>query len=188
MLNIVVASTNPVKLQAALAGLRRMFPAETFAARGLAVPSGVDPQPMSDAETLQGALNRSAGAWSAAPEADYWVGIEGGCQASQAELAVFAWAVVRSRDRLGKGRTGEFFLPPAVADLVRSGTELGEADDLVFGRTNSKQANFIPRSLGEGARITARNNNIPGMSQRHTGRSLRPWRFKAVLAQVSHYA
>jgi non-canonical (house-cleaning) NTP pyrophosphatase len=43
--------------------------------------------------------------------------------------------------RLGQARSGTFLLPPAVADLVRQGVELGEADDRVFGRQNSKQAN-----------------------------------------------
>ena len=42
---------------------------------------------------------------------------------------------------MGKGRTGAFFLPESVANLVRHGKELGEADDIVFGRSNSKQAN-----------------------------------------------
>lgn len=151
---IVVASTNPVKIEAALAGFRRMFPAEPFTARGVSVSSGVSHQPFSDVETLQGALNRAAAAQSAAPEADYWVGIEGGCEvvpqapgapprggAGGDELAVFAWIVVRSRDRVGRGRTGVFFLPEAVAQWVRAGKELGEADDLVFGRLNSKQDN-----------------------------------------------
>jgi non-canonical (house-cleaning) NTP pyrophosphatase len=54
-------------------------------------------------------------------------------------MIAFAWVVVRSRQLLGKGRTGAFFLPRAVADLVRAGKELGEADDLVFNRSNSKQ-------------------------------------------------
>jgi inosine/xanthosine triphosphatase len=138
---IVVASTNPVKIRAALEGFRRMFPDQAFEARGVAVPSGVSHQPLSDLETLQGALNRSAAAQAADPAADFWVGIEGGCEVMDDELAVFAWAVVRSRDRLGKGRTGLFFLPEAVAQLVRAGQELGEADDIVFNRTNSKQGN-----------------------------------------------
>jgi non-canonical (house-cleaning) NTP pyrophosphatase len=47
--------------------------------------------------------------------------------------------VVLSKDRVGKGRTGTFFLPEAVARLIRLGKELGEADDLVFNRLNSKQ-------------------------------------------------
>jgi len=51
------------------------------------------------------------------------------------------WVVVRSGDRVGKARTGTFFLPAPVADLVRQGKELGEADDIIFGRSNSKQEN-----------------------------------------------
>jgi len=140
-MRIIVASTNPVKLQAALNGFRRMFPECAFEARGLAVSSGVGRQPLTDAETLRGALNRAAHAQAAAPEADYWVGIEGGCEDLEGELACFAWVVVRSRSLTGKGRTGLFFLPEAVARLVRQGIELGEADDRVFGRSNSKQQN-----------------------------------------------
>ncbi len=41
----------------------------------------------------------------------------------------------------GKARTGAFMLPQEVANLVRSGIELGHADDQVFGRSNSKQTN-----------------------------------------------
>jgi non-canonical (house-cleaning) NTP pyrophosphatase len=49
--------------------------------------------------------------------------------------------VVLDRERQSKGRSGEFFLPEKVAALVREGVELGEADDRVFGRSNSKQKN-----------------------------------------------
>jgi inosine/xanthosine triphosphatase len=141
MPRIVVASRNPVKIQAALNGFQRMFPNQAFEAQSVLVPSGVSHQPFSDDETLQGALNRANGALEREPEADYWVGIEGGCEMFNDELSVFAWIVVRSRDRIGKGRTGMFFLPEAVARLVRAGRELGEADDIVFNRTNSKQDN-----------------------------------------------
>ncbi len=140
-MNIVVASTNPVKIQAARAGFARLFPGQVSAAEGVAVESGVSAQPMSDAETLQGALNRARQAQRARPQADYWVGIEGGCELLGGELAVFAWVVVCAPDRVGRGRTGLFFLPEAVARLVRGGMELGAADDLVFNRSNSKQQN-----------------------------------------------
>jgi inosine/xanthosine triphosphatase len=96
---------------------------------------------MSEEETLLGAQNRAAGARSLVPEADFWVGIEGGVQDHQGEMAAFAWVVVTAREAAGKSRTGTFFLPPRVAELIRGGKELGEADDLVFGRTNSKQEN-----------------------------------------------
>jgi inosine/xanthosine triphosphatase len=138
---IVVASQNPVKLQAALTGFERMFPGENFRIRGLEVPSGVSRQPLTDEETLQGALNRASRACQADPAADFWVGIEGGVEARGDELAAFAWVVVQSTTQVGKGRTGTFFLPPPVANLVRQGVELGEADDIVFQRNNSKQEN-----------------------------------------------
>jgi inosine/xanthosine triphosphatase len=139
MATLVVASTNPVKMQAAVNGFRRMFPAMNLNVIAVAVASDVRAQPLSDAETLMGALQRVHNAAALTPDADYWIGIEGGIEDMGADMLAFAWVVVRSRGLVGKGRTGTFFLPPVVADLVRAGKELGEADDLVFNRSNSKQ-------------------------------------------------
>lgn len=139
MIRIVVASKNPVKLNAALEGFRQVFSDEIFEIDGVSVASGVADQPMSNAETLNGALNRTRAAQSTEPDADYWVGIEGGVQDSGDALEAFAWVVVVDRSgRVGKGRTGAYFLPDETARLVRSGVELGHADDQVFGRSNSK--------------------------------------------------
>jgi inosine/xanthosine triphosphatase len=138
---IIVASKNPVKIQAALNGFEKMFPEETFQAEGVSAPSGVSDQPMTDTETLQGALNRAQNAQASAASGDYWVGIEGGCDEQQGDMQAFAWVVVLSRERIGKARTGTFMLPTEVARLVREGVELGEADDRVFKRSNSKQGN-----------------------------------------------
>ena len=140
MKTIIIASSNPVKARAALNGFRRMFPAEPFEILPRPAPSGVSDQPMTSAETLLGALNRAAAARAAHPGADFWVGIEGGVE-EDGGLAAFAWVAVLSPSGSGKARTGTFFLPPAVAHLVRQGIELGEADDIVFGATNSKQQN-----------------------------------------------
>jgi inosine/xanthosine triphosphatase len=141
MITLVIASTNPVKIQAAVNGFQRLFSGSELNVIAVAVPSDVVHQPMSDEETLRGALNRSANAQAAHPHADYWIGIEGGIQPIGQEMTAFAWIVVRSQEMIGKGRTGTFFLPPAVTELIRQGKELGEADDIVFGRTNSKQEN-----------------------------------------------
>lgn len=140
-MNITVASLNPVKIECARRGFERMFPGAAFEITGVNVPSGVSVQPIGSEETLQGALNRARNARELQPEADYWVGVEGGVENVGREMAVFAWVVVLSKTQCGKGRTGTFFLPQAVAELVRQGMELGEADDRVFGRVNSKQAN-----------------------------------------------
>jgi inosine/xanthosine triphosphatase len=138
---IVVASANPVKIAAALDGFRRMFPQDEFTAQGISVASGVSAQPMTDAETLQGARNRAANAREQIPDADYWIGLEGGVQDLNGEMECFAWMFVSDGTRTGKARTATFALPSEIARLVRQGMELGHADDLVFGRANSKQQN-----------------------------------------------
>jgi inosine/xanthosine triphosphatase len=141
MKTIVVASRNPVKIQAALDGFQAMFRDEEFQAAPVSVPSNVSDQPMTSFETLAGARQRAENALLAHPEGDYWIGIEGGVEEMDEQLTGFAWVVVRTPQRVGQGRTATFFIPHQVADLVRLGKELGEADDLVFGRTNSKQEN-----------------------------------------------
>lgn len=141
MLKLVVASHNPVKLQCVREGFARMFPGQSMRVVPVGVPSGVSRQPVSDAETLQGALNRAQLARQAEPDGDYWFGIEGGVEELDGGLAAFAWVVVLSSGQCGQARSAAFFLPPRVAELVRQGVELGEADDIVFGRENSKQAN-----------------------------------------------
>ena len=142
MQKIIIASKNPVKINAALDGFKQMFPDEAFEVEGVSVASGVSDQPMSNAQTLQGARQRVEGAYTACPHGDFWVGIEGGVEEKENEMEAFAWIVVKSKDgQIGRGRTAIFFLPPRVARLVKQGKELGEADDIVFGRTNSKQDN-----------------------------------------------
>ena len=188
ILRVVVASTNPVKVQAVANGFGRMFPDKDSHVSTVTVPSGVRHQPLSDQEALEGALTRAQNAAASKPDADYWIGIEGGVEEVGADMVASAWVVVLSASRsatlcnpaakrsgpglstptslhlvqndglrrritsslrdsiwsarlVGKGRTGAFFLPPAVADLIRQGKELGEADDIVFGRFNSKQEN-----------------------------------------------
>lgn len=141
MPRIVIASHNPVKIQAALQGFQRMFPDMEFSIDPLTVPSGVSAQPANDDETLQGATNRALQARLSQPQADYWVGIEGGIDQHLDGLTAFAWVVIFDQERVGKARTVTFFLPEAVSRLVKQGMELGEADDIVFARTNSKQAN-----------------------------------------------
>ncbi len=144
MSKIVVASTNPVKMAATQRGFHRMFSADilhdSFHFESVHVPSGVRDQPRSNAETLRGAMQRTQAASERVPDAAYWVGIEGGVETDLHGVGAFAWIVIRSPAETGQSRTGMFYLPPAVADLLRQGQELGEAMDTVFGTTGSKHA------------------------------------------------
>ena len=165
MKKIIIASQNPVKINAVAAAFGKMFPDETFETEGVSASSGVSDQPKTDSETFEGAMNRAENA-SRMADGDFWVGIEGGVEEmvrlpstklpsirfgtgrtsrspqEDSQMEVFAWVVVKSKDgKFGKGRTGTFFLPPKVAELVKQGMELGEANDAVFEKTNSKQKN-----------------------------------------------
>lgn len=119
-----------------------MFPEHVFAVEGVSATSDVPDQPKGDSETFMGALNRVNNAKARYPDSDFWIGLEGGVDELMEEMATFAWIVIESKHGLiGKARTSTLFLPDAVADLVRQGYELGDADDVVFKKQNSKQSN-----------------------------------------------
>lgn len=138
MKKIIIASKNPAKIQAVENAFSKVFPKEQFQYEGISVPSGVPDQPIGEEETLVGAENRVENAKQKF-DGDYWVGLEGGVAESGNQLEAFAWMVIKSKEMYGKGRTGSFFLPSKVAELVHGGMELGHADDVVFGQSNSKQ-------------------------------------------------
>ena len=141
--SVAVGSTNPVKLGAVKAGFQSVFPDDAFVFISLEAASGVSIQPIGDAETRQGAENRACEARLKHPEADFWVGVEGGIETLSGTpdfMLTFAWVVVHSRLRQGQARSAAFALPESVAALVRGGMELGDADDKLFGTKDSKRA------------------------------------------------
>jgi inosine/xanthosine triphosphatase len=140
-LEVVVTSFNPVKIEAVRQAFLSQFPSVVTSIVPLGVDSGVAEQPMSDGETRQGARNRVAAARQERPEADYWVGLEGGLDYFDGDLMAFAWMVVAGPGgRLSETRSATLPLPPGVQTLVETGLELGEANDRVFATLNSKQA------------------------------------------------
>ena len=157
-----VGSKNPVKCKASEDGLLKALKPtinEAFEVKstGYEVPSGVPDQPMGDKETKLGAVNRAKAAWAAykadtgaAP--DYAVGLEGGITMEGDDMICSAYmAVCNSLDRIGTARTCSFALPPAIVEKVKAGMELGDADDAVFGGTNSKQKGGTVGHLTRGA-------------------------------------
>lgn len=153
-MHVVVASQNPTKVDAVEEAFRRVFlnasVSEAFKITGIKVDTGVAEQPMGDEETKQGALNRAETVRVLHPDADYWVGVEGGVVwhpapvtgTGQRELECMAWVTIIGSDgRIGKARSNGFLLPPAMATLIGSGIKQSEADNQVFGRANSGTTN-----------------------------------------------
>lgn len=139
-IKVIVGSKNPVKINCTELAFKKVFPTHQIIVRGVSVPSGVSDQPMTDAETLRGAVNRTQKAKTDF-RANYWVGIEGGIEDKTTTMEAFAWVTILSKSQKGQARTAAFQLPPKIQELVRQGIELGVADDMVFGRSNSKQSN-----------------------------------------------
>lgn len=150
---IVVASTNPVKINCIKQAYEAMFPGTEFVIEGLDSPSGVPDQPFGAEQTLTGARNRARFARTQKPEADYVVGIEGGLLTDDlGQLTVVAWFVIINKAGLeSQASTGTFVLPKSIADDVRSGMELGSAADKMHGTTNIKQAGGTVGILTGGA-------------------------------------
>jgi inosine/xanthosine triphosphatase len=138
-MRITIGSTNPVKCSATRAVLTPLFPGAEFAC--IDVPSGVSAQPWGDVETRTGALNRARAALEQTG-ADLAIGLEGGVQDSEFGLFTAAWCVLIDRQgRIGVGGNSCALLPPAVAEQVRQGIELGAAMDYFVHQHNTKHQN-----------------------------------------------
>lgn len=146
-ITLVVGSTNPVKTKAGLEAVRAALRPGELEVVSVDVSSGVPDQPFGDEETLRGARNRAEGARRAHPHVGegttLWVGIEGGVVEREGALEGVAWAVVLGchggTELRGESRSATFTLPTELADLVRTGVELGEATDRVFSATDTKR-------------------------------------------------
>ena len=154
VMKVVVASNNPVKVAATRRAFEAGFPSAAVEVLPVPADSGVDDQPFTDEDTRHGAINRAHNAREVVPEADFWVGLEGGVDTFNRQLMAFAWmAILDQSGRTGTARSMTLPLPPAVKRLVESGQELGEANDHVFGTVDSKHGGGA-FGLLTGGRIT----------------------------------
>ena len=138
MKKVLIASRNPVKINATKKAFEDVF-TDRFEFEGVSADSLVSDQPMSNDETLKGANNRIQNIQHL--EADYFVSIEGGVDLLDNNYEAFAWIVISDKNKVGKAKTATFPLPTKISNLIKEGYELGDADDIVFKRSNSKQKN-----------------------------------------------
>lgn len=139
-MQVVVASRNPVKVNATREAFAAQFPGQAIDLRSVDVDSGAGDQPDSDSTTRLGARTRAIRASERDPDADFWVGLEGGIETIDDQLLAFAWMAIRGPEGdVSEARSPTLPLPPAIRELVEQGMELGEANDRVFATVNSKQ-------------------------------------------------
>lgn len=134
---LLVASTNPVKVNAAKQALCSAFPNIEWQVQGVKAPSGVAEQPMTDAETRLGAVNRVEAIRQ--QSADFYVAFEGGYDRFHGQGFTFAYIAVSDGVRTQVGRSGTLPLPESVCQQLEAGGELGPVMDRVFNDHNIKQ-------------------------------------------------
>jgi len=135
MLLIAVGSTNPVKVNAVRNVLSRIY--GDIKVIGVKVDSGVSEQPLSEEETIVGAINRAKRARDAV-DADLGVGIEAGLVKTPYTLSGYMdvqyCAIIDRRGVITLGQGPGFEYPKLVVRrILREGKSAGEIFEEITG-------------------------------------------------------
>ncbi|MCL1127013.1 inosine/xanthosine triphosphatase [Shewanella surugensis] len=137
-INIIVGSTNPVKISAAQSTIAAFYPDANIHCKGIHAPSRVADQPMTAKDTKLGAINRVKYC-QAHHCADFYFAMEGGVDLFEHGPATFAYLVIATQDTLSIGRSASLPLPFKVYQALQQGEELGHVMDRLFNTHNIKQ-------------------------------------------------
>eukprot|EP00511_Aplanochytrium_stocchinoi_P010483 CAMPEP_0204862894 /NCGR_PEP_ID=MMETSP1348-20121228/2898_1 /ASSEMBLY_ACC=CAM_ASM_000700 /TAXON_ID=215587 /ORGANISM="Aplanochytrium stocchinoi, Strain GSBS06" /LENGTH=634 /DNA_ID=CAMNT_0052013047 /DNA_START=347 /DNA_END=2251 /DNA_ORIENTATION=- len=148
---VLIGSKNPVKINATKLAFQHSYPEaefKSFEFIGMRAPSLVADQPVGDEETKRGAINRAKYCYQNCIKLDvdpnhvvYTLGLEGGIKDTDKGYECFAWISVYdvTSDEINSCRTASFELPQGLTRLLKTGVELGTADDMLYKRVNGKQ-------------------------------------------------
>ncbi len=135
-MKIAIGSKNPVKVAAVIDGLKDAFHGADFIS--VEVKSGVSDQPISDDDTIKGAVNRAKEAMRKT-NADFGIGLEGGVKDTEHGMMGTVWcAIVDKQGRVSLGGGLHYHIPPVIAEKIKNGMELGKAMDELTNRHGTK--------------------------------------------------
>lgn len=122
-MKIMIGSKNPTKWKA----VEAVFP--TCQVDTMDVSSHVSSQPFSDEETKAGAINRALQCAASTPNM-IGIGLEGGVMHVNDQLYLCNWgALVTKEKKVYTASGARIALPPAIADRLTMGNELGDIMD-----------------------------------------------------------
>ena len=138
-MKLIVGSKNPVKVNAAQIAMNQVLGnIGEQDVLGMHAPSLVAEQPMTEAETRLGAVNRVK-ACMHAEKADWYIAIEGGVDNFEDGPATFAYVAICNGKQWSVGRSANLPLPNSVYQALVNGEELGPVMDRTFNTVNVKQ-------------------------------------------------
>ncbi|MBO0960341.1 DUF84 family protein [Neobacillus sp. MM2021_6] len=134
-MKIIIGSMNPAKINA----VKNSFEGQEAEFVSIDIPSGVNAQPFSDEETIQGAINRAVGALKQG-NGDIAIGLEGGVHETSHGLLLCNWGALATRNMepiiAGGAR---ILLPEQVAERLKAGDELGPVMDEYSKKENVRK-------------------------------------------------
>lgn len=134
-MKIAIGSKNPAKI----AAVERVFTEKGFEVLAVEAESGVSPQPMSDEETIKGAINRALSA-AELGEASIGIGLEGGVQQTPYGLVLCNWGALAAAEMepiiAGGAR---LLLPEEISRQLLAGRELGPVMDEYANKQNVRK-------------------------------------------------
>lgn len=120
---VIIGSKNHTKVKCTEEAFQMVFGGQVLA-QGLNIGSGVDKPASGDKETSMGAYNRAVNSKNAFPEADFWVGIEGGTEEADEEVRAYSWVVIMDKNgKVGRAKTAAFSLPKQAEVLMNQEIE-----------------------------------------------------------------
>ncbi|MCM3587917.1 DUF84 family protein [Mesobacillus maritimus] len=132
---VSIGSKNPAKI----AAVQSVFQDQLYEIKAVETESGVRAQPLTDEETIKGAINRAISA-AHATKADIGIGLEGGVQQTEYGLVLCNWGALKGKDMdpiiAGGARIP---LPNEIAERLMAGEELGPVMDEYAKKQNVRK-------------------------------------------------
>jgi inosine/xanthosine triphosphatase len=134
-MKINVGSTNPAKIDAAKVAFSKYF--KKIVVLGTNADSKISKMPLTEAKTLEGAINRAK---DSIKDAEFGVGMEGGVEDSSVGMFCFGYvAIINKIGTIGIGSTGKFLLPPKIRKEIKNGRELSSVMDDFTKKENIRE-------------------------------------------------
>ena len=158
MVKVLVGSKNPVKIESVKEAFSHYF--EDLEVIGVSVDSNVPDQPVND-QTFQGAQNRARALQKIDPEANFFVGIEGGIFNLYSKwFGAGVMCIMDNSGKMGLGMSPHFEIANHhVAELLQ-GVELGDIAERLTGEENVKQKGGVIGFLTKG-KLSRKNLYLP---------------------------
>jgi len=121
---IAIGTQNRAKTEGVELAFGKVF--EHVETHGFSVESGISEQPMTDEESINGAINRAKSALARMATAHYGVGLEGNVTTISEMMFLHGWAAIVDRTgKVGLGHSSGIELPGSMHVALDAGAELG---------------------------------------------------------------